>query len=279
MIAFYRRQGIPVTIEPAVLFQGTIKRPDFRVEYRGEQIFVEVASPITSTEGKRINNLVAYIAKVSEHIDRPRRVDVTLLREPSAGEIEQIRATCVAISADDVQPRYADMGDFGVIVSRELPGTEMNLLLNPEDGMFVPPGMREKYQGIPYLYHRSRNVGGYPIQTRSRVDVAYLFTDAQLTRILSEEGEQLSPSTHNMIVLDVSDIPGVFSSSTLNWMQLVQRWLQPQLNRRIGAVLLVSTGVDSSKISVNKQLVEHPNPYHQLPEGFIETTLKSECWD
>ena len=278
MIAFYRRQGLPVTIEPAVLFEGEVKRPDFLVEYRGENIFVEVSSPITSTEGRRINDLVAYIANVSERIDQPRRVDVTLLREPSAGEIEQIRATCVAISVDDVQPRYADMGDIGVIVSRQLPDTETNRLLNPEDLMFFPSGMREKYRGTPYLFQLSLKVGGYPTQTTCRVHVAYPFTDVRLERILSEERERLSPSTHNMIVLDVSDIPGVFSSRNSNWIQLVQRRLQPQLNRRIGAVLLVTTGVDSTKIIVEKHLVEHPNPYHRLPEGFIETTLQSEFW-
>jgi len=273
LIAHYRRHKLPVMIEPEVKVNGKEKHPDFSVRYGNPWIHVEVASPSKSDEQKKIDNVMSQISRASELIEQPRKIDVFLCKLPMEKEIESIVDICLDLAEKEEQPCTYEVGEIGVITSRILKKEEENLLIN-KNILAKPTKLRKIYGGRPSCYKAYLKIGGFPTHTISRVHVYLPFTDERAERFIHDEKEQLSPHEHNMIALDITHITTVFTrSSTQDWINLVQRRLQPNLNRRISAVLLIKSSMNTRSVLVEKRLVEHPNPYKRLPDGFLKMSL------
>jgi len=282
VISHYRKHQLPVVIEPDVEFEHKVKRPDLAVKFGDDWIYIEVAYPTTSKEGREINIVMSQIVKVVEEIKRPRKLFVYLKRTPTKKEVQIIKDVCLSLSTDDTQPAIQKITDVGGVISRGIEQEEYAntvkigdrfqqfgpLIYNKED-LIIPKQF--KILKTPYFFDLSMGFAGYP-----RVYVFHFFTDKRAERIINEEREHLSPYERNMVVLDVTQVSSTLhASSSVSWVSLIQRRLQPQLNRRVGAVLLLATSIDNRRIVVSKQLVKHPNPYKRLPKGFRAITMNT----
>jgi len=282
VIAHYRKHRLPVIIEPEIEFEHKVKRPDLAVKFGSDWIYIEVSSPTTSKEVREINLVMSKIGRVVEEIIRPRKVFIYLKRTPTKNEIQTIKEICLSLSADATQPAIREITGVGVVTSREIEQEERAktikigehvrqfapVIYNKED-LTIPTQF--KILRVPYLFHLNIGFVGFP-----RVYIFHFFTDERVEKLISRESDQLSPYNRNMIALDVTKVSSVIhTSSSANWVTLIQRRLQPQLNRRVGGVLLIATNIDNNRIVTSKQLVEHPNPYKRLPKGFLEITLNS----
>lgn len=98
------------------------------------------------------------------------------------------------------------------------------------------------------------------------------FTDYRSQRILNNKIRQLSREKLGLIVMGLSGIPGGFK----HWPELIRRRLQPNLNRRIGGVLLTESAITGKSMENRKVLIEHPNPFRTLPQEFVKIMVSSE---
>jgi hypothetical protein len=91
------------------------------------------------------------------------------------------------------------------------------------------------------------------------------FSDERAQQTLNREARQFSKAFSNLMVLDLSLIPGGIGA----WESLISRRLQPNLNRRIGAILLTRSTLSLNGLSHEERLIMHPAPYLPLPDCFL----------
>jgi len=275
LIAHYRQHNLPVLIEPKVSFEGVERYADFAVQYKGKLIFVEVAQPLPSDEEKKTKKAMHQMLDEVGDVQQLCKIHIYLYKLPNDKEIEKIRNACLDLVEREDQPCEYEVGKVGIILSETLDPEEehhegMNVLLTVSD-LDIPTKFDEIYGKKPFFFDVRVNFRGPPIRNISRLLVHMPFTDLRADRILHREMRQLSPDEYNMIALDISRIPAILKrASPLNWTYLIRGRLQPDLNRRVGAVLLVRHWFSSNSVSVERKVVRHPNPYKSLPDGFLE---------
>jgi hypothetical protein len=92
-------------------------------------------------------------------------------------------------------------------------------------------------------------------------------SDARAKRLLSGESHHFSREEMNILVMDVTRI----ASSPQKWAELIGRCLQPNQNRRFGAVILLTSGVRAeSKVVHRWRVVRNPYAYKPIPEEFLQ---------
>ena len=116
----------------------------------------------------------------------------------------------------------------------------------------------------PALGMAALSVGG---GFERHLNVQIPFTDVRIEKIL-KESKQLSPKEHNMIILDISKVPG----NLKEWYESIKKILQSDKHRRIGAVLLVQKTLTVKLLKINIKWIMPPNPSNPLPREFIQST-------
>lgn len=90
-------------------------------------------------------------------------------------------------------------------------------------------------------------------------------TDDAADRILSAEAQQLPKGGPGIVVLDLTSVIG----GVKEWGPLIARRLQPNLNRRINAVILVADIRTTKGPDPSTLVLEHPNPRTPFPEDIL----------
>jgi hypothetical protein len=261
LIARYRRHSCVVEIEPELIVNGRRRFPDLRVLHDSDSnwTYVEVVCPGFSKETQEIYETLNRISTLEDQI-MDRVIEVYLYRDPTELDIRQIIDTCKLLAQKDLQPQESNLRGIAQIFT------------NPWNEELLPsfgPAITEKRPVLVCVSFEIKTEEGL---SHGRRCIAKMpFTDERAQRILGEKSGQLSRTEPGLIVLDVSSIPGGFK----RWPELVTRRLQPNLNRRIGAVLVTANSITNKKMVVQNSLIKHPNPLHQLSDNFL--TVTSSC--
>ena len=114
----------------------------------------------------------------------------------------------------------------------------------------------------PKLYCTSLRFGASSFQKGT---AGIQVTDEAAERIVRAEAAQLPKSGPGIIVLDLSGVTG----GVKEWAALIEKRLQPNLNRRINAVIL-ATNIRSTKgPDGGTRILVHPNPRTPIPIGIV----------
>jgi len=253
LAAYYLLLNLPVEFEPELTVQGNKKYPDLRIRWRDSWIYIEVSTPSLSKHQEQINKMMFRISEVIKDIKSFLHLEVYLFRDPFGREVDQIIQHCKSLCEAHEQPQELNLKGLAHIFTSPI-GKER---LSKFDRV-----LKEK---SPILVHVFAELKG---EKRRQCTVELPFTDERAERILRREYRQLSRKEPNIIVLDTSFIP----ASLKVWSELIKRRLQPNLHRRIGAVLLVQEAISDRSLEIQKSLVAHPKPYNPLPEEFIKLT-------
>lgn len=82
---------------------------------------------------------------------------------------------------------------------------------------------------------------------------------------MQAETHHFSADHSNVLVIDITRVPG-----GMRWGSLIQRRLQPNQNRRFGAVILVRRWIgESNLVEEEWRVVRNPHAYQPVPEDFL----------
>ncbi len=252
----YKNHLFEVEIEPQLAVNKRIRSPDLRVRINSKWVYVEVVSPDYSKQVREAYQTLQRINQMIIGLRNDILVEVYLFRDPSEEEIVQIIEKCKTLTMDPVKEEFTFDGLSKIFVS----------LKNEEQLPNFPPAVQEQRPILVSIgFHQANENGTVHF---SRVITKMPITDERAQLILNDKSRQLSRTDPGLIVIDVSSIPGGFK----RWPYLISARLQPKLNRRINAVLIVQNEISVKKMITKKMLIRHPNPIHQLPEQFFEIT-------
>jgi hypothetical protein len=246
-IAHFRRHSIEVELEPELSTGTAMKHPDFRIRCGGVWVYVEVVCPDLSKEARSIYKKLALIANLNKRIRMGLVVEVYLFKDPNSTEIEEIIDKCISMAESNLQPQEFAFGSIAQIFT------------NPWNQERLPtfaPAIEEKR---PILVYLEAQIGG--VVPSKRCIVKMPFIDERAQRILGRESRQLSKDHPGLIIANVSKAAGGLKG----WPELIRRRLQPNLNRRISAVLITESSILGRSMKTTNRLIEHPDPFHQLP--------------
>jgi hypothetical protein len=256
-VAHFRRHSLKVEIEPELFIRNERRHPDFRINYDNAWVYVEVVSPGLSKEANSIYKTLNSIADVNKKMRMDRVAEVYLFKDPTNGEIDQIVNKCMLMAENDLQPQECSFKKTAQIFTN---------LWNQERLPTFPPAIDEKRPILVVVDFQTKNEGD---TIHGRKCVAKMpFLDERAQRILGEKSRQLSRDFPGLIIVDVSNAAGGLK----RWPELIRRRLQPNLNRRISAVLITQSSISTRSSKTENRLIEHPNPIHQLPRDLIAIT-------
>ena len=202
------RQGIKVELYPKV--DGNTQDCRFRVD--GRWVYVEISRREISQIRKKGFDALTRITTVLTTAARGRHGRIDFLKVPEEDELDEILSWLSGLqNIERVQLR--DLAIFWTEPLEDEEGDNISIV--------NPPARR------PATKIRMPQGGRYGIASITIVDQA-----AQ--EVLEREAAQLSPKYPGVVCLDLSSIIGGPSE----WVSLIQRRLQPQINRRISGVLL-----------------------------------------
>ena len=121
---------------------------------------------------------------------------------------------------------------------------------------------------LPELYvaHFNRTEDGI----RTRINVQVSMTDERAQRLMSAEAAHFSREEINILVMDVSAVPGGIKS----WSPLIQRRFQPDINRRFGALVLLSSCIESAGISWRCSVLQNRYACKRPPKCLLDALVK-----
>jgi hypothetical protein len=266
LIAHYARAELPIEVEPELAVDNAVRRPDFRVLAGGVWVYVEVSRARQAKPIKELYEVMQWLGdRVSElPCPYPFRVEVALRKDQldDSTSAKIIRAV-KALLATKLIPEKVMIEDIATVLVR--PHNEARLTLETA----APSDMVEIFSECMH-----RKVGDES-QSRS-VRIKAAVSDDRARRILAEEARQLSRQAPGIIVLDVSRVPGGMGW----WPGLIKRSFQPELHRRVSAVLLLHTFLGHqrqepsgfTRMETKGMLLENPHALNELPPQFLEAT-------
>lgn len=255
LAAYYLKHNLEVELDPPLFVGGRLKQPDLRVKYNKNWIYIESATPSISNHRKEMQAIMSSISNVMYEVQQPLRIEVYLYRDPNKEEVDEIIRRCKALSENPHQPQELYLSGLAQIFTSPIGQERLSTFR---------PAIEEKRPILVLASAEVRQGGG------RACTVKLPFTDERAEIVLKKESKQLSREESGMIILDISSVP----AGLKGWPELIKRRLQPNLNRRIGAVLLIQRriAVNHKSVEVQKNLIIHPNPLHPLLEKFLQLT-------
>ena len=248
LAAYYLKNGISVEFDPELFVSGRKRHPDLRVKFNEKWIYIEESSLDTSLHQKYIESIMERISDVIETVTSNLNIEVSLLKDDLRyEEVNEIIGKIKDLSNMPDQPQELNIEDLAQIFTYKKGQEKLSI--------------EEKR---PALGMAALSVGG---GFERHLNVEIPFTDERIEKIL-KKSKQLSPKEHNMIVLDISKVPGNLEK----WSESIKKMLQSDKHRRIGAVLLVQKTLTLKSLKVNINLITHPNASNTLPREFIQLT-------
>jgi hypothetical protein len=149
------------------------------------------------------------------------------------------------------------------VVPHEIPGVAF-VAIRPFDPRIELIKSNFINRGIPAIGIVSANRNG---RLPSLAMVRCPINDQRAARLMVAETHQLSREETNVLAMDVSNIPG----SIPDWMPLIERRFQPNLNRRFGAVVLFKrvNQLHNANILRGYRVLRNPHAYRPVPEALL----------
>jgi hypothetical protein len=96
-------------------------------------------------------------------------------------------------------------------------------------------------------------------------------SDERARRLMEGETHHFSRDQMNILVMDVSKIVSNFDA----WCEMIERGLQPNLNRRFGAVVVFTWGRIGEKMSTYDKwrIIVNPHAYRPVPEAVLDKII------
>ncbi len=224
-------------------------RLDAVIVEAAERVFVEVISPELSQVMQHAEEALGVLADALTSRTPGLITDVYMLSEPNEASIRQVLA--FVLSA----PRPS--------VVHEIPGLAF-VAMRPFDPRIELSKPNFIDRGVPTIgiVGASRE-GRLPSLAMVRLPI----DDQRAARLMGAEAHHFSRDETNILAIDVSNIPG----SIPDWMPLIERRLQPNLNRRFGAVVLFTrvNQLHNANIIRGYRVLRNPYAYRPVPEPFL----------
>lgn len=235
--------GYAPELEPET---GHGKRNDAVVEVEQRRVFFEVTAPEQSEmSAEALRHAEDFVGRVLAAAPAGNRVEVWLTNAPTDSAADAVIA---AISANLplVDGRLIEIAGIGYVRRVEA----------AESAGVEPPNVDLPRFGIA----RARGDAGIVTQ----VNLRFPALEDRLARIMEHKSEQLNVDNVNVVVIHVNDVPGKVKLLATK----VLRRLQPGLNRRFSAIVLVKSGFHADKVEVRHEweVVVNPNSYQPIPE-------------
>jgi hypothetical protein len=245
--------GHEVTLEPEL--EG--KHPDASILHEGEQVYFEVTSPEYSEAIRQVWDLTRSLAWRMAREEPPSLVSAYLTAEPGREVAETVMDFLRDLDRDALGTTHHLPG-VGFVRCTE-PGTE-ECDFDPatDSWMFAEVGVSA---GTPK--------GG-------RADVRTRVTDERAQRFIDGEMHHFAVDYANVLVMDVSRVPRGIDT----WPPSIGRRLQPVVNRRCGAVVVLDiwTASPPASVGLRSRLLKHPNPYRPVPVELAEQLRSLPNW-
>lgn len=235
-------------------------RPDALIISDGQEVCIDVISPLTSDEMRNAYMVMSTIG--------------TNLREKLSTQITNLRLELYLLTSSpyDISDEvYSFLCSFpspmpGVI--HELPGLALiryNHVTDPLSSGLAIDTASPSNTVTPTLFCVTAD------QTGNNVIVRFPLADERLELMMSRKRGQFSPNEINLLVIDVTRVPGGFTG----WQSLVRRRLQPGMNTRFSGVLLYQQQWnDLGLFRQECHLEQHPNPRKKLPNSLVNDLTK-----
>jgi len=216
-------------------------------------IYVEVSKRGMSEVMENAQHLLQKVANAAVSAMPKRHGKVALLRFLSEDETSELITWIGTLPDDGDRTRFKDYAYFVA-----------DPIETPADG---EPNIFDEITPPKFYCTTLKSADGYLQKGTAGIQV----TDDAAERILRSESEQLPKSGPGIIILDLTSVPGGLK----DWGTLVAMRLQPNLNRRINAVILVTDLGTTKGPEPSTRVIEHPNPRNPFPNEII-TKIKVE---
>ncbi len=104
-----------------------------------------------------------------------------------------------------------------------------------------------------------------------RVSVRYPYSDERAEEFLTRESKQLSREQTGLVMLSLSSTPGSFKT----WRPLLMRRLQRNLHRRVSAICLFTSGMETTPkgedVISHTSIIENTYALNALPAWLISS--------
>lgn len=212
-------------------------------------LYIEVTNPNTSDAQTDVLNGLQRLTGLVEGCSGSFALEVFLKREPTAAELDLIAA--------EIEQKHQTAGQSTV----ELPSGLGTLYWN-----YQPPGaMILDNHGEPYSPRLSSARVFVGDSQHRHIVVRWPFTDVRAERFIRREATQLATDAPGLIMIFTSGSVGAIKA----WRALIERRFQPNLNTRVSAVCLFSSGLRPTERGEDWQpeckIILNPHATHALP--------------
>jgi hypothetical protein len=218
---------------------------DASVSAAGRTVYMEVISP-------QLSEVMAQAYAGMQSVGDRLTIEV-----PDSNLDVYLFPTYEHIHLDSVVALAKDQAALSYSTMKDIP----NVALVRYDPTQNPPAfpMPPAYEGMPVLV-TIRSEG-------TRVAVHLLFEDIRVQRLMEAESHHFSPKEVNVLIIDVTQAGGGFST----WTPLIQRRFQPTINRRFGAVALYQSYTTiGGKVGRLWTTLWNEYAYQPVPQEFLD---------
>ena len=230
------------------------KMLDMAVNAAGETVYVEVVTPETSKAWGEAYSALRELVQRLHNVKPGTNVEVSLLGEPATSDADRVYRELLALP---VPPSGDDM-------VFEIPSLAL-VRYGPYRSNLVPFERAQERLRSPRLFVTEWTSDG---KARTRTTVECAMSDARAEQFIRQESQHFSREESNLLVIDVSAIPGAISS----WRPLVKRRFQPTRHTRFGAVGLFQLSPADGRPVISRRWVPIQNPHaiRSVPKALLD---------
>ena len=229
------RIGLSPYLQPAL--DGKV--PATKVIFEGKETFFEVIAPETSETIKGAILEMDEFAFEILNLNPTKRIEILLTQDITNENKKEVKH--VLEQSKEPISNY-NINDVAIVDIREEP-FDLN----------ISPQLQKKETDAVLGVARA----SYSTEQKSLAIVRLCITDSRAKRLLYAESHHFNKEHTNILVMDVSKVTGGMKK----WMEIVERCLQPNQNRRFGAVIFFSEGFYVDKINIEQIWKQVTNEY------------------
>ncbi len=228
---------------------------DILIKEDCNDIFIEVVAPELSASIRGAKDAISELATNIRDANLGMNIEVLLLRDIGVDTFQKINDEIRKAPSKEEQQQISDIALFiksELQISLQLPIT-------------VRP--RIEFSGKGYIIGVIR--GTITDKMSTSAFVQFPVNDERAQRLVDEELKHFSREYMNILVMDLRGV----QAGIKNWIPLIQRRFQPNINTRIGGVILYGqSGLDDGMRPLEKEFMVLRNQYaaRHLPESFFE---------
>jgi hypothetical protein len=250
IIESFHRRGLVPEIEP-VLSNG--RKPDLRVPCLGSWLYVEVARPESSQLQKEAETFLSSLsAEVIRSLEAPAHLELLFDWPP----LESKREAAINFLGQGGDASGSQQIATGLFVCRGAIGTSQMDTYQP----MISGELRFSALTIELTAGEEK---------RKATAFMRMPPDARAEELLRREAKQLPQDEMNIIVLDLSQVPG----GLMHWPNFIERRFKGANHTRIGAVVLLQESVhvidSTATLDRETKLIINTGALRPISEEFV----------